>query len=134
MKKTKLSLLLALMLAPTVMTTSCSKDDDPGNDLIGKWKGVFEYENTIFQFNADGTLFRSFEDDRNGWEYQDNNEYTVNGSSLRIDFNIENNVVDDYTIGTYTINDNTLTYVYTWHDGQGKWDHDDEHITILTRM
>ena len=131
----KVFLLSTLSLVLTCIC-SCSKDEEKEvNDLIGKWSGNFNGEKSTFEIFSNGNLTWSYVDIDDGKTYtQTNNNYSVSGNNLRINFNVENGIVDDYTIGTYSIKGNTLTYTYTWHDGEGKWDHDEEITDTFTRI
>lgn len=132
-------MLCALM---SVTFTSCGDDDDDNeptstNNLIGKWKatdsdGSWE----IWEFNTNGYLtITSYDGEKDYYNgVSTNNTYTVTGNQLRVDFGIEGGIADDYTLGTYSINGDMLTYIFTWHDGNGEWDRDELETYIFTKV
>lgn len=130
-----LKLLLALPLVLLCCTiTACGDDDDnnkdidSGNELIGKWVDA-TYDTWEFKSNGQLIITEVY----SGQIYTtSNNKYSVNGSTLRIDWNIEDGKAEAYSEGEYFIKGNGLTFFYTWHDNTG-YDPDDSGTIILTR-
>lgn len=132
-----LKLLLALPLVLLFCTlTACSDDDDndnkdinSGNELIGEWVDADTYGTWEFKSNGQLIITEVY----GGQIYTtSNNKYSVNGSTLRIDWDIEDGKAESYSKGEYRIEGNTLTFNYTWHDNTG-YDPDDKDTIILTR-
>ena len=117
--------------------TSCGDDDEPtASNLVGKWK-VTESDGSwdMWEFNSNGTLTRTtYDADHGDKDVMTNNKYTVTGNQLRVDFNIEGGVVDDYTLGTYSISGDKLTYTIKWYDGGGEWVHDETETYVFTKV
>lgn len=120
MKKILIFLWTAVAIALCFHLSSCSNDDDePTNSLLGTWY----LENNDDDFD-EGELFNGITfkennvvvrpaDDEDPDSYTD--RYYVTGNKLRIDFNIEDGVVDDFTYGTFSISGNKLTYTFHWY-------------------
>lgn len=130
MKKVHQLLIALQVVALSCVLTAC---DDDGDELIGKWSGNDGGYYVTWEFLPDGQFIYT-EVDRYETYRQTNNTYVVDGSTLRIDWNIENGVTDDYSIGKYRVSGDTFTYTYTWHDGSGKWDDDEEYTITLTKQ
>lgn len=132
---------MAVMLCVlmSVTFTSCGDDDDEPtstNNLIGKWKATDSDGSwDMWEFNANGSLTRtSYDADKGDKDVSTNNKYTVTGNQLRVDFGIEGGVADDYTLGTYSISGDKLTYTFIWHDGDGQWDDDESETIVFTKV
>lgn len=127
-------LLIALM---SVSLAACGDDkDEPDNDnaILGKWHGYLDNDReSYFTFKPDGTLVWAENDEKDGWEEFSNNKWSISGETLRLDLNIVNGKVDDYTSGKYTIKGKTLTYTYKWYDGDGKWEGDETYTVTFTK-
>lgn len=98
----------------------CRNDDDePANSLLGTWY----LENNDDDFDEvelfNGITFKENNvvvrptDDEDPDSYTD--RYYVTGNTLRIDFNIEDGIVDDFTYGTFSVSGNKLTYTFQWY-------------------
>lgn len=100
--------------------SSCSNDDDePANSLLGTWYLENNDDNFDEEELFNGITFKENNvvvrpaDDEDPDSYTD--RYYVTGNTLRIDFNIEDGVVDDFTYGTFSISGNKLTYTFRWY-------------------
>ncbi len=136
MKKLKFLTFALFAVLACVSFASCSDDDkdEPKNDnaIIGVWELVSDtggnLEFNSIEFKADKTaVIKSAEGTSS------NNNYVLNGNKLRINLNVTDGVVDDYTDGTFSLNGNTVTYKYTVHDGEGKWHHNTEQTMVLRK-
>ena len=91
MKKVHQLLIALQVVALSCVLTAC---DDDGDELIGKWSGNDGGYYVTWEFLPDGQFIYT-EVDRYETYRQTNNTYVVDGSTLRIDWNIENGVTDD---------------------------------------
>lgn len=115
MKNLKILLLPVACLLMALNFVACDKDDDkggpenPDKNLIGKWIGDFDGDDAMLEFKSDGKVFVTFDYNDGGYAWP--TDYSVSGETLRIE-----NLDDEYTLGTYSINKNVLTYTYRFYD------------------
>ena len=115
MKKFKFLLFPVVGLIIAINFVACNKDDDKGlsgnldKNLIGKWIGYFDGDDAMLEFKSDGKVIITFDYTDGGYPFPTN--YSVSGETLRIE-----NLDDEYTLGTYSINGNVLTYTYRFYD------------------
>ncbi|MCH5308317.1 MAG: lipocalin family protein [Prevotella sp.] len=117
---------------PAEPSTPSNPKDDEAPSLVGTW--VLKSETWILHsddaedredvdrgfsqitFKEDGTAEYQEEDPDEKRGYV---KWAVDGDKLRID--LGESGPDDFLIGTFTLDGNTLTYSYHWEDYYGKW-------------
>ena len=97
----------------TINFVSCNdNEDDNGlsdNRLIGQWVGYFDGDDALLEFKSNGKVSIMFDYTDGGYPFTTN--YSVSGETLRIE-----DLDDEYTLGTYSINGKVLTYTYRFYD------------------
>ncbi|MCH5229509.1 MAG: hypothetical protein J1F12_05880 [Muribaculaceae bacterium] len=121
MRKSNL-LLGTCLLALCFCLPSCSKDEDDVKEkgLVGSWKGYFIDDQAILTFNSDGSVEIEWDWDIDDYEEYSICKYSVDGSTLRIEFQNDETYGNDYTVGTYSISGSTLNYSYTYYESDGE--------------
>jgi len=131
--------LVAMLLS--LCFNGCSSDDDEEGGLTSSlagttWKiishsgfdeGSGDEDDvpvgTIMKLNADGNITFITPLDRTGkWS-------EVDGKLKIVIFN-EDGYTDGYALGTFSINENTATYNYTYYDDDGEWENGGYTVTL----
>ena len=118
----------------SVVFAPYNNDDDESNKLVGTWivkntdpESDIWFTQITLKSNGSGEIVdeegETVEDYYVRWE--------TNGNMLRID--LGEGQPDDSLIGTYTLNGNTLTYLFHWKDYDGKWEDETIYTMILER-
>lgn len=110
------------MLAVVCMgLSSCSKDDDKTNPLVGTWVSDDEEGEDTLTFNADGSGINNWVSYENGKKYAHSDEFTYVFDTKTMLLTIKEKNPEEGELAEYTgrieLSDNVLKITYTDEDG-----------------
>lgn len=108
MKRLKYAVILLLGLSMATMMTSCNKESNYQNRIIGKWHVT---KDAIYTYDLSGTLLNEYVDD-------DDYNFEFFGGSVKGNYPWKSD--DDYYMISYEITENTL-YFFAFGVVQGEF-------------
>ncbi len=105
MNKKIMTLLLMSVFFMTFSVTSCKKDDDDSNPLMGTWQNKGELTETTLTFKGGGKYESSMKLSGQDQPMQTTGTYTLDGDKLTM----KDDIFKTETVYTYVIEEDNLT-------------------------